>query len=363
MASKIHIPQSYFRRLRKWCSRQVRRFCCTSRVADHHKDYLYKETQETDLPASSQNGSQKPILDLKGFLTPTPGDYSSHPRATLCGCGTPTGEHPLLPSRSAHTAQTARELPPTSSQSAIEVKDTVEVSDQPECRHSILGHFHQGHIPEVWSPSRHPGTQCTSVAFTAIVASAVVPAGLWTPATLDGVLVMGDRLHDAILDTMGSWAPLSKHLAADEMMEEPEDSQSRWPVRCGRVCEMQGLLYPGSMDSNSLTSQLTWEWMPGQPLREFGDAVGRVFKAQDCQGAIITFDGRSSALLQNPAGGWMVVDSHAKDVLGATDVDGKSSLLRFPSLSQVVAYYSGMAVGPTQYSLTGFKVESMSEGG
>ncbi|XP_048239763.1 uncharacterized protein LOC124116578 [Haliotis rufescens] len=132
MASKIHIPQSYFRRLRKWCSRQVRRFCCTSRVADDGGDY-YKETQIKELPTSSLNGSQKPILDLRSFLTPTPGDYSSDPRATACGCGTPAGEHPLLSSRSAHTAQTARELPPTSSQSATEVKDTVEVSGQPEC--------------------------------------------------------------------------------------------------------------------------------------------------------------------------------------------------------------------------------------
>ncbi|XP_046579005.1 uncharacterized protein LOC124286647 [Haliotis rubra] len=362
MANKIHIPQSYFRRLRKWCSRQARRFCCISRVAVD-KDYHYKETQRKEIPTTSENGLQKPVLDLKRFLTPTPGDYSTHPGAAVCGCGTPSGEHPLLPSRSAHAAHSAKELAPMSSQSCTEVKDNVEVSGQPECRHSVLGHFHQGHIPEVWSPSRHPGTQCTSVALSAIVASAVVPAGLWTPATLDGVLVMGDRLHDAILGTLGSWAPSSKHLAADEMVEEPEDSQSKWPVRCGRVCEIQGLLYPGSMDTNSLRSQLTWEWMPGQPLREFGDAVGRVFNAQDCQGAIITLDGRSSALLQNPAGGWMVVDSHAKDVLGATNVDGKSSLLRFPSLSHVVAYYSGMAVRPTQYSMTGFKVEPMSEGG
>ncbi|XP_046560940.1 uncharacterized protein LOC124269982 [Haliotis rubra] len=174
---------------------------------------------------------------------------------------------------------------------------------------------------------------------------------------------MGDRLHDAILSRMGSKAPTSKHLAADEMLEQPEDCQLRWPVRCSRVSEMQGLLYPGSMDSNSLKSQLTWEWMPGQPLREFGDAVRRVFNAQDCQGAVVTLAGGSSALLHNPVGGWMVVDSHAKDVLGTTDVEGKSSLLRFPSLKNVVAYYGGMAVRPTQYSLTGFKVESMSQGG
>ncbi|XP_071101173.1 uncharacterized protein [Haliotis cracherodii] len=362
MACKIHIPQSYFRRLRKWCSRQARRFLCTSRVADDEVNH-YKETQRKALASSSFNRSQKPTLDLKGFLTPTPGDYNIGPRAGVCGCGAPAGQHPLLPSRSAHAAQTCSELPPTSSQSATEVKDTVEVSSLPECRYSIHGHFHQGHIPEVWSPSRHAGTQCTSMAFTAIVASSVVPVGLWTPATLDSVLVIGDRLHDARLGTMGSKAPISKHLAADEMLEEPEDSQSRWPVRCSRVSEMQGLLYPGNMDSNSLRSQLTWEWMPGQPLRDFGDAVGRVFSAQDCQGAVITFNGRSSALLQNPAGGWVVVDSHAKDVLGATDVDGKASLLRFPSLSHVVAYYGGMATRPTQYSVTGFKVESMSQGG
>ncbi|XP_067676729.1 uncharacterized protein [Haliotis asinina] len=362
MANKVHIPRSYFRRLRKWCSRQARRLCCISRVAVD-QDYHYKETQRKEIPTISQNGLQKPFLDLKSFLTPTPEDYSTYPGATVCGCGTPTGEHPLGPSRSAQAAQTTQKLAPTCSLSCTEVTDNGEVSGQPECRYSVHGHFHQGHIPEVWNPSSHPGTQCTSVALSAIVASAVVPAGLWTPATLDGVLVMGDRLHDAILGTLGSWAPPSKHLAADEMLEEPEDSQLRWPVRCSRVCEIQGLLYPCSMYTNTLRSQLTWEWMPGQPLREFGDAVRRMFNAQDCQGAIITLDGRSSALLQNPAGGWLVVDSHAKDVLGVADVDGKSTLLRFPSLSHVVAYYNGMAVRPTQYSLTGFKVEPMSEGG
>ncbi|XP_046343491.1 uncharacterized protein LOC124124380 isoform X2 [Haliotis rufescens] len=266
-----------------------------------------------------------------------------------------TGNHPLVPSRSGHTQTSHEDLFSRSSKSASEARTTM-ADTFPQCQKSVLASHHQSKLPREWKPSKHPGSQCTSMAFTAILTSGFLPVGLWTQTIMDRILFLGDKLHACLLAEMGRWAPCNGHLAADEMPSQPKDTHGIWGVKCKRNLEYQGFIHPDLTCLSSLRRQLTECGIPDQRLRDLDDAISSCFSAGSA-GCLLTSCGVSSAIFKNPEGGVVVFDSHAKDVTGRTCSEGKSSLLTFISLDGVVAYYRSQLGGGTRYCLTGFLVQ------
>ncbi|XP_046544285.1 uncharacterized protein LOC124254487 [Haliotis rubra] len=299
-----------------------------------------KSPQPVQEEVTTRPAHRTRYLNLKGVLHPQSNDYPWSGENGMCECGG-IGYHPVITSGSEFRIQDHRDTMAARSKSATtQVKDAVTSGGLPDCRYSVMGNFNQGTVAGIVGPSENAGTQCTSMAYTAVVASAFLPVGIWSRNTLDTILQLGDQLHEQILTNMGNNAPQNRFLAFDELPHKPRIGAFRWPVKCAFGPEHQGVISANG-DHNSEIERYLKE--------TFGEGYS---------GCLMTFDGMTSAVLQNNDETYSVFDSHGRNIMGMIDGEGQASLLRFTSLIDVAKHVSGQARDVSLYGLVGVKVKT-----
>ena len=189
---------------------------------------------------------------------------------------------------------------------------------------TVKGSYYQGDIR--YFSANSIGHQCMANAVAGAIYATMLPVYLWTPATLDRILMAGDTLYLQRCDSHYHYLQLS-------------DIEQKGPAQ---MFEDQYILYC----DNPKTGLIDQDIPLRGPFYTLTQALSTMENVQLLKYGILTVADDSngaSVLICVKQGNYFIFDSHSRDRYGNIIESGTSVLLHFKSKDAIVKYIENIA--------------------
>ncbi len=215
-----------------------------------------------------------------------------------------------------------------------EVAAAFDKSTSVRLENSIRGSFHQG-----YHQFKNSGVQCMAIALVSLAKHTVDSAFSWQTKDLDKVLVLGNELYTTLQDTNRISHSSNLLCVSDLPKESVIDGESflfdYGDFVCGDIDAVDGeLIESGACSSLSVGLEI-------------------IFAQYDT--CLLTLCSSTCAIIfQN--GQYAMIDSHARSALGMVDGNGRSVVVYFSSLKDLLSHICLLAKGLTQKQQKPFEI-------
>ena len=199
--------------------------------------------------------------------------------------------------------------------------------------HTVKGSFHQG--DSIHFSFHSIGHQCMANAVAGAIYATMLPVHLWTPATLDRILIAGDSLYLQRCDSEYNYLQLSDIHSTERIFGDEYVINCSSPMT-GLVESVREPSPPFfTLPQSISTMENTQMW-----------TYGVLTLADDCNGA--------SVLICVKEGNYYIFDTHSRDKYGNVVPNGTSVLLHFRNKNGLVRYIRNVAnqLNASQFELT-----------
>ncbi len=200
---------------------------------------------------------------------------------------------------------------------AAEFDDSTSV----RLENSVRGSFHQG-----YGQFKYRGVQCMAIALVSLAKHTVDSAFSWQPKDLDRVVVLGDELYTTLQDT-NRISHSSNLLCISDL---PKES----------VIDGESFLFEYGDFVSGAIDVVDGELIESGACSSLSVGLERIFAQYDT--CLLTLCSSTCAIIfQN--GQYALIDSHARSALGMVDGNGRSIVVYFSSLKDLLSHICRLA--------------------